>query len=163
MGGRMRPFAIFASGLLVGLAIQSGSAQQRDFLALNHVAMSVDDFDAASKFYTETMGLPIAFSFTEPDGSPYLTYFQVNRETFIELMPATPARPKGFVHFGLQVADIDETVKRLRARGMQVRDANVSPRTRSRIATATTPQGTAIEILEFGPESLHRKVMDAWK
>ena len=46
---------------------------------------------------------------------------------------------------------------------MQVRDPLVSPRTKSRIAVATTPQGTAVELLEFGQESLHRKVMNAWK
>jgi hypothetical protein len=39
----------------------------------------------------------------------------------------------------------------------------VSPRTKSRIAVARTPQGTGVELLEFGPESLHRRVMNAWK
>ena len=159
----MRSFGILMAGLIAGAAIQSAFAQEKHFIALNHVAIAVDDYEAASKFYSDTMGLPVAFSFKESDGSPYLTYFQVNRETFIELMPATASRPKGFVHFGLQVADVDATVNRLRARGMQVRDPSVSPRTKSRIATATTPQGTAIEIMEFGPDSLHRKVIDAWK
>jgi len=96
-------------------------------------------------------------------GTPYLTYFQINRDTFIELMPATARRPAGFVHVGLEVANLDAAVKRLRAGGMQVRDPAVSPRTKTRIAVATTPQGTAMELLEFGPESLHRKVINAWK
>jgi hypothetical protein len=53
-------------------------------------------------------------------------------------------------------------VARLRARGMNVGDASVSARTKSRIAVARTPDGTTIELMEFGPESLHRKVINAW-
>lgn len=159
----IRTVAFFVAGLLVGAALESGLAQERPITGLNHVALSVENFDAASKFYAETMGLKEAFAFREADGTPYLTYFQINRDTFIELMPATASRPAGFVHVGLEVANLDATVKRLRAGGMQVRDPSVSPRTRTRIAVATTPQGTAMELLEFGPESLHRKVIDAWK
>ena len=159
----IRTVAFFVAGLLVGVALESGLAQERPITGLNHVALSVENFDAASKFYAETMGLKEAFAFREADGTPYLTYFQINRDTFIELMPATASRPAGFVHVGLEVANLDATVKRLRAGGMQVRDPSVSPRTRTRIAVATTPQGTAMELLEFGPESLHRKVIDAWK
>ena len=109
------------------------------------------------------MGNPEAFTLREPGGQPALTYFQVNSNTFIELMPASAARPAGFVHIGLEVSDLDATVRRLRQGGMSVRDPNVSARTKSRIAVATTPQGTGVELLEYGPESLQRKVMDAWK
>jgi len=159
----IRTVTFFVAGLLVGAALQSGLAQERPITGLNHVALSVENFDAASNFYAETMGLKEAFAFREADGTPYLTYFQINRDTFIELMPATASRPAGFVHVGLEVANLDAAVKRLRAGGMQVRDPAVSPRTKTRIAVATTPQGTAMELLEFGPESLHRKVINAWK
>jgi predicted enzyme related to lactoylglutathione lyase len=78
-------------------------------------------------------------------------------------MPATAERPAGFVHFGLEVADVDSVVSRLRAQGVQVGNPSVSARTKSRVATATTPQGTRFELLEFGPDSLHRKVIDGWR
>ena len=78
-------------------------------------------------------------------------------------MSVTPDRPAGFVHFGLETTNLDELVKRLRSVGIDVRDPVVSTRTKSRIAMATTPQGTGVELLEFGPDSLHRKVIDAWK
>ena len=159
----MRGLVLFVSGLLVGVALQSGVAQDRRIVGLNHVALSVDNFDDAARFYSKTMGFPEAFAFREPDGKPTLSYFQVNRDTFIELMPSSASRPAGFVHFGLEVADLDSTVKLLREGGMQVGDPVVSPRTKSRIAVTTTPQGVGVELLEFGPESLHRKVMNAWK
>ena len=31
------------------------------------------------------------------------------------------------------------------------------------IAVAHAPDGTTIELMEFGPDSLHRKVMNDWK
>ena len=162
-GGSMRGALWFAAGLVVGLATQAGSGQPRDIVSLNHVALSVEDFEGAKKFYTETMGFPEAFEFREPDGKPYLSYLQINRQTFIELMGATATRPPGFVHFGLEVADVDSVARRLRERGVQVGNASVSPRTKSRIAVGRTPHGTTFELLEFGPDSLHRRVMERWK
>ena len=159
----MRTILALASGVLIGMMIQTASRPLRDIVSLNHVAIAVSDFEPASRLYSETFGFPRAFAFREPDGSPRLSYFQVNRGTFVELMPATAERPAGFVHFGLEVEQLDGVVRRLRAAGMQVGDPSVSPRTNSRIAVARTPDGTVIELLEFGPDSLHRKVMNAWK
>jgi catechol 2,3-dioxygenase-like lactoylglutathione lyase family enzyme len=159
----IRDACTFAAGVLVAFAVQGPAPGPRDIVSLNHVAIAVDDFEQATKFYTDGMGFPRAFTFNEPDGRPMLSYFQVNRNTFIEVMPATPKRPRGFVHYGLEVRNLDALIPRLRAAGMDVRAPSVSPRTKSRIAVARTPDGTSIELLEFGPDSLHRAVMDAWK
>ncbi len=159
----MRSAICLVVGIAIGAAIPTSVAQQREVISLNHVAIAVPGFDDASRFYSEVMGFRQAFAFREVNGSPVLSYFQINRNTFIELMPVTPERPAGFVHFGLEVTQLDGLVKRLRAAGMEVRDPIVSSRTRSRIAVARTPEGTSVELLEFGPDSLHRKVMDAWK
>ena len=159
----MRTLLVFVMGMLAGLASQSTSAQQGRIIGLNHVAVSVVDYKAAVDFYATKMGFREAFSFREADGSPYLTYLQVNRNTFVEVMQATPARPPGCPHFGLEVEHLDAAIEQLRQRGVEVRAPSVSPRTGSRIAVASAPGGVNIELLEFGPESLHRKVIDAWK
>ena len=159
----MRNALCLVLGIAIGAAAAPLAGQTRDVVSLKHVAIAVADFDAASAFYSDVMGFPRAFAFREADGSPYLSYFQVNRNTFVELMPVTAQRPAGFVHFGLEVDDVDAVVSRLRARGVKVGDAAVSGRTKSRIAVAHTPDGTTIELMEFGPDSLHRKVMDAWR
>jgi catechol 2,3-dioxygenase-like lactoylglutathione lyase family enzyme len=158
----MRTASVFVVGILVGLAIESGLAQEGRIVGLNHVAVSVADYASATEFYARQMGFREAFSFREPDGSPYLTYFQVNRDTFVEVMQATPERPAGCPHFGLEVEHLDSAVEQLRQRGVQVRAPSLSPRTGSRIAVASGPGGLNIELLEFGPGSLHRKVIDGW-
>ena len=158
----MRVALVFVTGVLVGAAMQPGLAQQGRIVGLNHVAVSVADYQGAVDFYSRQMGFRTAFAFREPDGSPYLTYLQINRNTFVEVMQATPDRPVGCPHFGLEVEQLDSTVAQLRQRGVQVRAPSLSPRTGSRIAVATAPGGVNIELLEFGPQSLHRKVIDAW-
>lgn len=160
----MRNALCLVAGIIIGAGAATGVAQQpRDILSLNHVAIAVADFDGASAFYSDVMGFPRAFAFREADGSPALSYFQVNRNTFVEVMPVTARQPAGFVHFGLEVDNVDAVVSRLRARGVKVGDAAVSARTKSKIATMRTPDGTAIELMEFGPDSLHRKVMNEWQ
>ena len=154
---------VFVTGVLVGAAMHPGLAQQGRIVGLNHVAVSVADYKGAVEFYSRQMGFRPAFSFQEPDGSPYLTYLQINRSTFVEVMQATPDRPIGWPHFGLEVEQLGSTVEQLRQRGVQVRAPSLSPRTGTRIAVATAPGGVNIELLEFGPQSLHRKVIDAWK
>lgn len=158
----MRTAFVFVTGIVVGMAIQPGLAQQGR-IGLNHVAISVADYEAATDFYARQMGFREAFSFREADGSPYLTYFQVNRDTFVEVMQATPDRPAGCPHFGLEVEHLDSAIERLARRGVQIRPPSVSPRTGSRIAVASGPGGVNIELLEFGPQSLHRKVIESWK
>jgi glyoxylase I family protein len=159
----MRTALVFVIGMLIGAAMQPGFAQQARIVGLNHVAVSVADYKAAVDFYSRQMGFRPAFSFQEPDGSPYLTYLQINRNTFVEVMQATPDRPVGCPHFGLEVEQLDSAVEQLRQRGVQVRAPSLSPRTGTRIAVATAPGGVNIELLEFGSQSLHRKVIDAWK
>jgi catechol 2,3-dioxygenase-like lactoylglutathione lyase family enzyme len=159
----MRSLAVFVAGLLVGLTVQSVTAQQDRIVGLNHVAISVDDYDNATKFYGKQMGFREAFSFREPTGAPYFTYFQINRDTFVEVMQATSDRPVGCPHFGLEVQGLNSVIDQLAQRGVQVRAPSLSPRTGTRSAVVTGPGGVNIELLEFGPQSLHRKVMDAWK
>jgi catechol 2,3-dioxygenase-like lactoylglutathione lyase family enzyme len=159
----MRSAIVFMTGLAVGIAIQSTFAQEGRVRGLNHVAISVEDYAGATDFYARKMGFREAFSFREPDGAPYFTYFQISRDTFVEVMQATPARPAGCPHFGVEVENLDSTIGQLAQRGVEIRGPSVSPRTRSRSAVATGPGGVHIELFEFGPESLHRKVIDAWK
>jgi len=160
----MRNALCLVLGIFIGASAATGVAQQsRDVVSLNHVAIAAADFEGASAFYRDVMGFPQAFAFREADGTPALSYFQVNRNTFVEVMPVTPKQPAGFVHFGLEVENVDAVVTRLRARGVKVGDPSVSARTKSRIATMRTPDGTAIELMEFGPDSLHRKVMNEWR
>ena len=159
----MRAAALVLTGVVIGMSIQSVLAQQGRIVALNHVAISVADYAAVTRFYAKQMGFREAFSFREANGDPYFTYFQISRDTFLEVMQATPARPAGCPHFGLEVQNLDAVVEQLKQRGVDVRPPSLSARTGTRIAQAVGPGGINMELLEMGPASLHRKAIDAWK
>ncbi|RPI56584.1 MAG: VOC family protein [Acidobacteria bacterium] len=159
----LRSTVVFLAGLVAGAGIESVLAQQEGIAGLNHVAVSVADYTTATSFYAKQMGFREAFSFRDANGAPYFTYFQINRDTFLEVMQATPERPAGCPHFGLEVQNLDSVVEHLRRRGVEVRPPSVSPRTGTRIALAIGPGGVNMELLEMGPGSLHRKAIESWK
>ena len=83
-----------AAGVLVGLAIESGSAQQGRIVGLNHVAVSVADYAGATDFYGRQMGFRQAFSFRGAGRLSLPGVFSGEpRPTFVEVMQATPERP----------------------------------------------------------------------
>ena len=159
----MRSAMFFALGVLVGAAlIQPGAAQDAGVRSLNHVGINVRDYDAALAFYTKTMGFKEAYTVRTPGGAPRLTYLQLSRDTFVELIPAGANQQTGITHFGIEVADIDAMVARIRQQGVTVADPGMTP-ANARFVRVNDPDGVQIEVMEFGPEALQRKAMEAWK
>src|SRR6186997_3358440 len=106
-----RSAALFVTGIVVGVMLtQSITAQQRNpGHRINHVGISVTDFDASLKFYTQVMGFKEAYRFPSQNGAPSTTFLQVNRDTFIEMAPAN-GKPAGITHIGLYTDDAAATV-----------------------------------------------------
>ncbi len=161
----MRTPLIFLLGLIVGLSLRTGEAQERRLPGhngINHLAFSTPKYAEMMQFYTQTLGFQEAFSNKNADGQPTLTYLQASRNTFVELMPAGPNRAAGFTHFGIHVDDVNAVAARLRERGLQVG----VPRTigsGSLTVAVTDPDGNRLEISELPPGAPARKAMDTWK
>jgi len=161
----LRAFALLAAGIGLGIFVMQPSAGQPQAakgLRLNHVGMYVRNFDESMNFYTKTMGFREAFSLKDKDGKPAITYLQINRDTFLELAPATAERPVGLSHVGIWVDDLNGTVAALRQRGVKVDD----PRTGASKAPLTNvvdPNGILLELLDLAAGSLQRNAIDAWK
>ena len=82
----MRSLALFVAGILLGLAVQTGIAQTDRVINVNHVGITVSNFDEAMKFFKESMGFREAFTVRdEKTGQPTLAYVQVSRDSFIEV------------------------------------------------------------------------------
>lgn len=134
--------------------------RRRPDRALNHIGIVVDDYERAYAFYTGSLGLKEAYT-VERDGAPLLTYLQLNRETFVELIPARGNQPTGVTHFGMEVADIDAAVEQLRAAGMTVPEPGLTP-ANARFVRIRDPGDVEIEVMEFGPESSQYRAMRDW-
>jgi catechol 2,3-dioxygenase-like lactoylglutathione lyase family enzyme len=158
----MRGFILFVAGIVVGLAVQTGIAQNVGLVGLNHVAISVPNLDAAVTYYTKTMGFPEAFRSLDEKGQPTLVYVQISKNTFIELQPANAQRPAGLNHLGIHVENMAAATSMFKQRGANVSETRVSP-TKAILANITDPNGIRIELAELPADSEHRKAMERWK
>lgn len=163
----LRGVTLFVAGLVVGTVLMQPSAAQenkRTPLRLNHVGIAVTDYDKSLDFYTKVMGYRIAFKFPpSPDGKPTTTYFQISKDTFLEMAPATDKVPAGFTHMGIETTDIKGTLAQLRATGAHVEDMRVSGPTKALLSNILDPSGIRAELIELTPDSLHKKAEDSWK
>mgnify|MGYP003331931262 CR=1 FL=1 len=160
----MRGAMLFAAGLIVGLALQVASGQSSDagVEMMNHVGISVPNFDEAIKYYSQKMGYKEAFRLSDAAGKPRLVYLQISKNTFLELNPITADRPAGFSHYGLVVGNAAQAVAKFRANGLTVTNTNVSD-TKAILANVTDPYMGRIELLELPPDSFHQIAIRNWK
>ena len=161
----IRALALFAAGIVFGMFMMQPSAAQQEGskgLRLNHVGMYVKNFDESMNFYTKTMGFREAFSFKDKEGKPTLTYLQINRDTFLELAPATAERPVGLSHVGLWADDLNAEVAALRQQGVKVGDPRTAT-TKAPLTNVIDPNGIRLELVDIAPGSAQRKAIDSWK
>jgi catechol 2,3-dioxygenase-like lactoylglutathione lyase family enzyme len=159
----MKSSAMFLGGMLAGaLLLQVGVAQDGSRRGLNHVGISTHNYDAALAFYKDTLGAKEAFTIRNPDGTVRLTYLQVSRDTFVELLPTAADQPTGVMHIGIETDDLAASVANLRARGIAVDDPTVGV-SKARVARIKDPDGVQIEVMQMGPDSLQRQAIDGWR
>ena len=161
----MRGLMLLTAGILIGMFATQPSAAPQEKAAgirLNHFGLYVKNLDESVDFYTKTMGFREAFSVKDKDGKPALVYLQINRDTFVELAPSTADRPVGVSHIGIWADDLNKTVTILRERGVKM-DNPISGGTKALLTNMFEPNGVRLELLEYPPESLQRKAIEAWK
>jgi len=159
----MKNASMFLGGMVVGaLLLQVGVAQDASRRGVNHIGISTQNYDAALAFYRDTLGATEAFTIRNPDGTVRITYLQLSRETFIELLPAAAGQPTGVAHIGIETGDVAASVANLRAKGISVDDPTVGV-SKSHVARIRDPDGVQIEVMQMGPDSLQRQAIDAWK
>lgn len=157
--------------LVIGAAIGSGltvvgSAQQppprSSGMRLNSVGLSVKNFDQMFAFYTGTVGLREAFTLRDKDGRPTMSFLQINRDTFLQLVPSNANRPPGLSSVLLGVDDVPRTTQRLRDAGVEIADPRISPNTSTLLTSFRDPEGFRVELLQVTtPGSLIGKAMES--
>jgi catechol 2,3-dioxygenase-like lactoylglutathione lyase family enzyme len=154
---------MFVAGIVVGaLLLQVVAAQDSSRRGINHVGIRTQNYEAALAFYRDTLGAKEAFTIRNDDGSVRITYLQLSRDTFVELLPVAAGQPTGVAHIGIETADVAASVANLRSKGVAVEDptAGVS---KARVARISDPDGVPIEIMQMGADSLQRQAIDAWR
>lgn len=172
----MRRFMNFAIAVVVVFAvpgIEPGAAQEpaNPGLSLSVVGVGAKDYAESLNFYTKVMGFRAAFSFS-PNGKTTNTYFQLSRDTFLELQQAPANSAPGLTHIHMHTEDVDAIVARLRKAGIApctatlktgcITDSRIAQPTNEKSATIVDPSGIRIEPTQFTPGSLTRKAVDSW-
>ena len=159
----MRGPVWFLGGLVVGTAlVQVSVAQDRARRGLNHIGIGTKNYDAALAFYKDTLGAKEAFTIRNPDGTVRITYLQVSRDTFIELLPVAADQPAGILHVGIETDDLGASIANLRGRGITVAEPTVGV-SKARVARITDVDGVNIEVMQMGADSMQRQAIDAWR
>ncbi len=159
----MRASTWFLGGLIVGaVLVQPGIAQDRARRGVNHVGIGTRDYAAALAFYRDTLGAKEAFTIRNADGTVRITYLQVSRDTFIELLPVAADQPAGILHVGIETDDLEGSVANLRERGITGADPTVGA-SKARVARITDVDGVPIEVMQMGPDSMQRQAIEAWR
>src|SRR5512139_2869298 len=108
---------------------------------INHVAIVVEDLDAALGFWRDALGLPLQKTESNPGESVDIAFLPVGESEIELLQPTDPEsgigkylakKGQGMHHLCVEVDDIDATIAQLVAHGVEM--INAEPRVR--------PEGT---------------------
>ena len=163
----MRGTVLFLSGLIVGAVMMASVAAQGSLnqgVRLNHVGISVPNFQETVNFYEKVMGYRVSHRFApNPDGRPGTAFVQISRDTFIEIAPAAADAKPTITHLGVWADDVKATVARVNANGGKATEPRRSENSGSILANVTDPAGIRTELNEQPPDSMMRKSMESWK
>ena len=167
MRGTMRGSVLFLSGLIVGAGLMASVAAQGSLdrgVRLNHVGISVPNFQETVSFYEKVMGFRVSHRFApNPDGRPGTAFVQISRDTFIEIAPAQPDAKPAITHIGIGADNIAATVARLKQNGGNPTEPRKSENSGSILANITDPAGIRTELNEQPAGSMMRQSLDSWK
>src|SRR3989339_214522 len=90
-----------------------------------HICFIVSDLERSEQFYKDCLGFKAAFDFIDEKRGKFGAYLHINNRCFLELFKGElKPRSEGqaYSHFCLEVEDINNTVKELRAKGIKMTD-----------------------------------------
>ena len=122
---------------------------------VHHVAIICSNYEISKKFYSEALKLPIINETYRKERDSYKLDLQVPGGVQIELFsfPDAPLRPsypeaQGLRHLAFNVSDIEEAVKELKGKGVEVEEIRVDEMTGKRFTFFQDPDGLPLELYE---------------
>jgi catechol 2,3-dioxygenase-like lactoylglutathione lyase family enzyme len=120
-----------------------------------HTCFTVSNLERSIQFYRDGLGLTPAFDFVDENGRRFGLYLHIGGRNFVELFEGTlgkRAEGQSFRHICLEVDDIEETVRTLRGRGVEVSDPKLG-KDQSWQAWIADPDGNRFELHQYTPQS----------
>ena len=125
-----------------------------DFNKIHHVAIICSNYEISKEFYVEKLGFEIIREIYREERQSYKLDLKLG-ESQIELFsfPNSPKRPSypeacGLRHLAFEVNDIDEAVKELKGKNIQVEEVRIDEYTGKKFTFFNDPDGLPLELYE---------------
>ena len=125
-----------------------------DFNKIHHVAIICSNYEISKEFYVEKLGFEIIREIYREERQSYKLDLKLG-ESQIELFsfPNSPKRPSypeacGLRHLAFEVDDIEEAVKELKGKNIQVEEIRIDEYTEKKFTFFNDPDGLPLEIHE---------------
>lgn len=122
---------------------------------IHHVAVICSDYTRSKAFYTEILGLEIVNEVYREERDSYKLDLAVGGRYQIELFsfPNPPERlnrpeARGLRHLAFEVDDIQESVRELESKGVEVEPVRIDPVTGKAYTFFMDPDGLPLELVE---------------
>lgn len=122
---------------------------------LHHIAIICRDIDKSVAFYTEVLGFTTIASTYRSERKSWKVDMRHPARVALELFtsenaPPRPSYPEaaGLRHLAFAVADIEEAIRHVAAKGIPVEDLRLDAATGKRFTFFADPDGLPIEIYE---------------
>ena len=125
-----------------------------DFNKIHHVAIICSNYEISKEFYVEKLGFEIIREIYREERQSYKLDLKLG-ESQIELFsfPNSPKRPSypeacGLRHLAFEVDDIEEVVKELKGKNIQVEEIRIDEYTEKKFTFFNDPDGLPLELYE---------------
>ena len=125
-----------------------------DFNKIHHGAIICSNYEISKEFYVEKLGFEIIREIYREERQSYKLDLKLG-ESQIELFsfPNSPKRPSypeacGLRHLAFEVDDIEEAVKELKGKNIQVEEIRIDEYTEKKFTFFNDPDGLPLELYE---------------
>lgn len=123
--------------------------------SIHHIAIICSDYEKSKAFYTETLGFEVIQETYRQERGSYKLDLALGGSYAIELFsfpnpPERPTRPEaaGLRHLAFTVTDLEETVRELRDKGVEIEPVRTDPLTGKRFTFFFDPDRLPLELYE---------------
>jgi glyoxylase I family protein len=122
---------------------------------IHHIAIICSDYEQSKRFYTDILGLEIINETYRAERQSYKLDLSLNGHYIIELFsfpnpPKRLSRPEGtgLRHLAFVVDDIEQSVKQLSEKGVQVEPIRIDEITGKKFTFFSDPDNLPLELYE---------------
>jgi catechol 2,3-dioxygenase-like lactoylglutathione lyase family enzyme len=141
-------FTLFVRGSVIGQKVTRPRV-----LGVAHMALYVNDLQAARAFYKDFLGFAEPFVLKRDDGSDRIAFIKINDEQYIELFAEAPKQDVHLNHIAFYTDSAPAMLAYLASRGVKVPGTVGKGRIGNSNFNIVDPDGHTVEIIQYEPDS----------